>query len=154
MYYPYIADYSYWTITDTPGEGNKGMTVSDENAVIHLTAVKYPEDLYNEIYEQSEKYCLVEDNVTLNYNNVDRSESHSTTYINRDGIVVKDNKFVGALTFCYYRYEVHLHTVESESYKGILFADGRKTGINYSVFEGQPGGFKWKTEYSIELKAE
>lgn len=148
--YPYLDRNHYWTLTDTPGEGKEGLTVSDENATFYLTAIEYPEDVYEDIYKQSGAYCLIEDRVTFNYNYVGEDKNRYHTSIEHKSIIVKDQKFVGILTCCGHIYEVHRSVQNWDFYHGILFTDGTTVGINYDEFEGQPGACKSRTDYSLK----
>ena len=150
--YPRIANNHHWTITDTPGQGNQGLTIRDENTTFYLTAVEYPDDVYEEICRQSKAYYLIEDRVILNYNHVAEDRRRYQSDIGYNTIIVKDNTFVGVLTCCCYLYEVHLSVVDSAHYQGILFTDGTCIGVNYDEFEGQPGNCKTRTDYSLEKR--
>ncbi len=150
--YPYLADYNYWTLTDTRGVGNKGLTISDENATLYLTAIRYPEDVYEDIYKQAGEYCLIEDNVTFNFNRIDEERNQYKSYIPRKSVIVRDNKFVGMLTCGTYVYEVHRSVVERNLFHGILFTDGTTAGTNYTEYECQPGNFRSRTDYSIKKR--
>ena len=138
-----------WTLTETPGNGNDGMTISDDNATFHLTVLPYSEDVYNEILAQAAQYRIVEDSCT---GAADRPQDicHHEANIEACSIVTKDNRFVGIFTLCTDRAESFMHLYRSESYKGLLFADGTAVGINHDEFEGSPGGFRHFCKYTLK----
>ena len=149
--YRYLPQNYLWTLTDIPGEGENGMTISDDNATFHLAVMPYTEDVYNEILAQAAQYWVVEDSVRKTADR-NRDIHHGEYSIKPRSIVVNDNRFVGIFTLCTYREESFMHTIRLDSYEGLLFTDGTAVGINRDIFEGSPGGFQYVCDYSLKKR--
>lgn len=124
------------------------MTISDDSHMYYLVAMLYPENVYNSIIEQSHSYKIITKSVIEHYDGTETNKRNK--HIQPDKIVVKDNSFAGIFTLCTYRGETRQQTVRYKEYKGILFADGTAVGVNYDMFEADPGAFRTKSYYSLE----
>ncbi len=137
-----------WTLTEFPAEGNDGITVSDKNGTFELMIAEYAEDVYNDILKQAAEYVHVAHMIVYRNGNTDEDRTDRKD-ISHNSIIVKNNSFAGMLTLCILEGETHQHTVRFDECKGILFADGTAAGINYDLFEGDPGAFRVTTEHSL-----
>ena len=146
--YPFLPDKHLWTLTDSPESTVKTMTISDDSHMYYLVAKQYRENVYSSIIEQSYSYKIITKSEIERYDGTETSLSNE--HISHDKIVVKDNSFAGIFTLCTYRGETRQQTVRYKEYKGILFADGTAVGVNYDMFEADPGAFRTKSFYSLE----